>query len=148
MTESLVFVYGTLQRGQINHRRMGGARFCGNATMPGIVIHDLGPFPMAVERAGLVHGEVYAVDGVLLETLDRFEGVPRLYQREWRPLSDGRLVWVYLGRDRQVRHAPLLTEGRWPGMAPAPDGADPSRRRISGKPTRPAPNAGQGDVGG
>jgi hypothetical protein len=28
-------------------------------------------------------------------------------------LNDGRRAWVYLGRPRQVRHAPLVVGGSW-----------------------------------
>ena len=28
-------------------------------------------------------------------------------------LNDGRQAWVYLGRPRQVRHAPLVVGGSW-----------------------------------
>lgn len=122
MGDLLLFVYGTLQNGQPNHGLLDGASFCGMATMPGIEVHDLGPFPMAIVRAGSVHGEVYAVTLDQLAALDRLEGVPRLYQRLRRPLGDGRLAWVYLGRAHQVRHVPALPDGRWPGAPGAVDG--------------------------
>ena len=55
----LVFVYGTLKRGQANHLQLGGAPFAGVATMPGLELHHLGPFPMAIDGEGMVQGEVY-----------------------------------------------------------------------------------------
>ncbi|MEB3322820.1 MAG: gamma-glutamylcyclotransferase family protein [Synechococcaceae cyanobacterium] len=110
----LVFVYGTLKRGHGNHHWLAGARFAGEAVLPGAVLHDLGPFPMAVPGEGRIHGEVYAVDGGILAALDCLEGCPRLYQREQRALADGRPAWVYLGRARQVRHVPPIGSGRWP----------------------------------
>lgn len=113
MAEHLVFVYGTLMRGQVNHPWLAGARADGEARLPGALLHDLGPFPMAVAGAGVVHGEVYAVTAADLARLDRLEGHPRLYRRRRMALADGRRVWVYLGRPRQVRHSPLLDEGRW-----------------------------------
>ncbi|MCS5691605.1 gamma-glutamylcyclotransferase [Cyanobium sp. FGCU-6] len=110
-----VFVYGSLRRGQANHRQLLGARHEGEGTLEGADLHDLGPFPMAVPGSGRVQGEVFAVTRELLLALDRFEGVPRLYKRRRRRLADGRRVWVYLGRAHQVRHSPLLAEGRWQG---------------------------------
>lgn len=110
-----VFVYGSLRRGQSNHGQLLGARDEGEGTLEGADLHDLGPFPMAVPGRGRVQGEVFAVTRELLLALDRFEGVPRLYSRQRRRLTDGRRVWVYLGQVHQVRHSPLLPEGCWQG---------------------------------
>jgi len=44
----LVFVYGSLKRGQANHHLLSTARFEGEARAGGLVLHDLGPFPMAI----------------------------------------------------------------------------------------------------
>lgn len=118
----LLFVYGTLKRGLANHPHLAGASHAGEAQMAGIDLHDLGPFPMAIDGDGRIHGELYRLAEEQLARLDRFEGVPRLYQRELRPLVDGRSAWIYLGRPRQVRHAPRLQQGRWPAEPEAPAG--------------------------
>jgi len=123
----LLFVYGTLKRGLANHLQLGGAPCLGEAVMPGIDLHDLGPFPMAIAGSGCAHGEVYRVEPPQLADVDRFEGVPRLYERRRLPLQDGRLAWIYLGQARQVRHSPLLAAGRWPA---GPGAA----RRLAGRP--------------
>jgi gamma-glutamylcyclotransferase (GGCT)/AIG2-like uncharacterized protein YtfP len=100
-----VFIYGTLKRGFLNHRRMDRALYRGDATANGLRLYDLGPFPMAVPEAGFrVDGEVYALTGRHLQALDRFEGAPRLYQRVPWTLNDGRVAWIYVGRSRQIRH--------------------------------------------
>lgn len=114
----LLFVYGTLKRGLNNHHQLGDAPFLGEVEMPGVCLHDLGPFPMAIAADGVARGELYGVDAERLAHLDRFEGVPRLYQRESRRLSDGRQAWIYLGQPRQVRHSPRLQGGCWPATAP------------------------------
>jgi len=44
----LVFVYGSLKRGQSNHHLLSATSFQGEARAPGLVLHDLGPFPMAI----------------------------------------------------------------------------------------------------
>jgi gamma-glutamylcyclotransferase (GGCT)/AIG2-like uncharacterized protein YtfP len=111
--EVLVFVYGTLKRGHGNHHWLAGAPFLGDAELPDVVLHDLGPFPMAVPGEGTVIGEVYRIDAAALARLDRLEGFPRLYDRQLLSLSDGRQAWVYLGRPRQVRHAPQVDGGSW-----------------------------------
>jgi gamma-glutamylcyclotransferase (GGCT)/AIG2-like uncharacterized protein YtfP len=116
--EVLVFVYGTLKRGHGNHHWLAEAPFLWEAELPNVVLHDLGPFPMAVPGEGLVRGEVYAVDAAGLARLDRLEGYPRLYHRQPLPLADGRTAWVYLGRPHQVRHVSAIADGRWEGPAP------------------------------
>ncbi len=114
----LVFVYGTLKRGHGNHHWLLEAPFLGEAVLPDVVLHDLGPFPMAVPGEGLVRGEVYGVDAAGLARLDRLEGYPRLYDRRPLALADGRRAWVYLGRPHQVRHVSAIADGCWRGPAP------------------------------
>jgi gamma-glutamylcyclotransferase (GGCT)/AIG2-like uncharacterized protein YtfP len=125
----LVFVYGSLKRGQVNHHVLASSRFEGDGRAAGLVLHDLGPFPMAIAAPPAAHGdseagacpssiegEVFAVDGETLQQLDRLEGVPRLYQRHRQQLLDGRWAWIYLGKPQQVRHVPALASGRWPAL--------------------------------
>jgi gamma-glutamylcyclotransferase (GGCT)/AIG2-like uncharacterized protein YtfP len=111
----LVFVYGTLKHGQPNHQQLAGCPFCSEALLPGLALYNLGPFPMAIASAeATLQGELYAVSAEKLSALDRFEGAPRLYERQQRQLEDGRVVWVYVGQAHQVRHVPLIHSGRWP----------------------------------
>lgn len=108
-------VYGTLKHNHPNHGWLDGALGQGEVRFDSLVLHDLGPFPMAVPGAGCLIAELYRLTPASLERLDRFEGVPRLYRR-WRCLTtDGRWVWVYLGVARQVRRSPRLEDGRWRG---------------------------------
>ena len=114
----LVFVYGSLKRGQSHHQVLADGRWQGEARLAGLALYDLGPFPMAVpseEPHSWLLGEVYAVSAEQLEQLDRFEGVPRLYERQAHALADGRTVWVYVGRARQVRHGRRIPSGCWTG---------------------------------
>ncbi len=118
---STVFVYGSLKRGQPNYHWLTGAPWLGEASLDGVQLFDLGPFPMAVKEAlsprggHPLRGEHYQVDQPILERLDRLEGAPRLFQRHWCTLRDGQGAWVYLGRPSQVRHAPLIAHCRWMG---------------------------------
>jgi len=111
--DALVFVYGTLKRGERNHHWLQGARWVGEVELPGVVLHDLGPFPMAVVGEGRACGELFEVDAATLARLDQLEGYPRLYDRQQLPLADGQRAWVYLGRPHQVRHAPVVEGGQW-----------------------------------
>ncbi len=99
----LLFVYGTLQRGRVNHGQLAGQRFVGPArTVPGFRLHDLGGYPGLVSHPAAetgVSGEVWAVDAAALARLDAFEGVGEgLYRRGPMALQapfEGALVEAY-----------------------------------------------------
>jgi gamma-glutamylcyclotransferase (GGCT)/AIG2-like uncharacterized protein YtfP len=94
----LLFVYGTLKRGERNHRLLAGQRFVGPAvTAPGFRLFDLGPYPGMVRAAGgVVRGELFDVSEPCLVELDEFEGVPTLFDRAVVELSDGTAAAAYL----------------------------------------------------
>jgi gamma-glutamylaminecyclotransferase len=83
---TVLFLYGTLKRGQKNHRLLAAQRFVGDAaTEPRYRLYDLGQYPgMVADTAnGLaVAGELWEVDDGCLAELDEFEGVPELYVRQ------------------------------------------------------------------
>ena len=51
---------------------------------------------MLTEGAGSITGEVYTVRAKQLEALDRWEEVPKVYERVRRQLRDGRWISVYV----------------------------------------------------
>ena len=129
-SDPLLFVYGSLKRSMANHAQLQQAAWVGCARLEGLALYDLGPFPMAIacsEPGSEIEGELYQVNAALLEQLDRFEGAPRLYQRELRRLNSGQAVWVYVGRARQMRHVKRLCSGRWQGPAAAFSSGRPAR---------------------
>ena len=153
----LLFVYGSLKRGMANHPQLQQAVWVGCARLEGLALYDLGPFPMAIacsEPGSAIEGELYQVNAALLEQLDRFEGAPRLYQRELHRLSSGEAVWVYVGRAQQVRHVKRLSSGCWQGPATAfrrggePPANDPPRPAPAPELKRPARTDASGPVGG
>jgi gamma-glutamylaminecyclotransferase len=80
MSETLVFVYGTLKRGMSNHRWLRGQRFVDESrTLPSYRMYDLGGYPGLVktqQNKGLaIEGEVWAVDEPGLRRLHLLEGV-------------------------------------------------------------------------
>ncbi len=108
----LVFVYGTLKRGQANHHWLVGAEALGRTRLQGLAMHNVGPYPMAVPVAApatespttpppLLHSELYRVDAAGLSRLDLLEDVPNEYQRLGRPLVNGQEVWVRTRAGRQ-----------------------------------------------
>uniref|UniRef100_T1JG34 Gamma-glutamylcyclotransferase family protein n=1 Tax=Strigamia maritima TaxID=126957 RepID=T1JG34_STRMM len=89
----LVFVYGTLKKGEPNHDLIstpcnGFAQYLGTAetvkTYP-LVIASKYNIPYLMKRVGLgynVRGEVYRVDDFMLSAIDDLEGHPKYYERE------------------------------------------------------------------
>ncbi len=95
-----LFVYGTLRRGESNHRWMSGLRCLGVArTRAAYTRLELGAYPGLLEGGqDEVPGELYAVDAAALDRLDRFEGHPTLFERRPIGLSDGSSAEAYLYR--------------------------------------------------
>ncbi len=82
--QRLVFVYGTLRRGQRNDitRLRPTPRFVGAATTAGLMVH-LGAYPGVMLRlqAGVqapIQGEVYAIEPALERRLDEIEMIDPL----------------------------------------------------------------------
>ena len=85
-SESLVFVYGTLMRGDCRHHVIASERFRGSAkTKPFYRLFHLGSYPGLVkmgDTGAAVEGELYSVSERCLKTLDEIEGVDdELYKR-------------------------------------------------------------------
>jgi gamma-glutamylcyclotransferase (GGCT)/AIG2-like uncharacterized protein YtfP len=113
----VIFVYGTLRRGQSNHAELGHARFLREvATAPRYELVDLGEYPALLEGGSTaVQGELYEIDEELLAHLDEFEGVPALYQRKSIALQDVQSARAegYVMRRRSAGRAPRLRHGDW-----------------------------------
>lgn len=122
-TKTILFVYGTLKRGERNHHLIADQEFIGEVvTTARYRVFDLGPYP------GLVHdetndlavvGELFAVSERCLVELDRFEGVPELFVRALIEVEGHEEVWAYFWN----RPAPEGAKSgeRWPrpGERPA-----------------------------
>lgn len=123
--ETLVFVYGTLMRGQRNHSLLFGSRYvCEGLTGPGFELVDLGDFPALIpapegEQTSAIAGEVYAVDHSILEILDEIEDHPRFYRRTPIELEDGSLCDAYLLTAHQAAFYPRIATGDWRTKAKA-----------------------------
>lgn len=99
----LVFVYGTLKKGQrANHRLGENARLVG--TGRSLTVYEMfgGSFPMILYATDgrPVLGEVYEIEKNTLDDLDRYEGYPSFYNRRQiyiQLLDHDRLVqaWIY-----------------------------------------------------
>ena len=118
----LLFVYGTLMRGERNHPYLEDAEFLGEvATSPGFRLLDLDSYPgmvKAPERDGrpapdTVQGELYRVTAQQLEATDELEGHPHHFWRTNIELVDRRRVAAYLLTASHARGAPRIVSGDW-----------------------------------
>ena len=83
--KTAIFVYGTLQRGQRNHKRVLGQQFRVAAqTLPRYRLYDCGRYPALVDDPAngiAVCGEVWEVNDDVLNEMDEYESAPNLYSR-------------------------------------------------------------------
>ena len=97
----LVFVYGTLRKGQCNHFFLDRSKFLGNAkTKKRYALYgNWLPFLSRTRAIVRVTGEVYSIDKPTFRRLDQLEGHPDAYKREQDEvvLEDGTelTVWIY-----------------------------------------------------
>lgn len=117
-----VFVYGTLRRGDDNdiNRQHPPPRFVGGAEIAGTMYH-LGGYPgVVLGGAGVVQGEVYAIEPALERRLDEIE---ELYPQQTDEYFK-RIVAVVVGGDtldcivyeinpRYTAGKPAIASGDW-----------------------------------
>jgi len=86
MSKAILFVYGSLKRGECNHALIADQRYLGPAmTAAKYRVVDLGQYPGLVkdERNGVsIRGELFKVSECSIAELDDFEGSPEHYKRE------------------------------------------------------------------
>jgi gamma-glutamylcyclotransferase (GGCT)/AIG2-like uncharacterized protein YtfP len=94
----LLFVYGSLKRGQSNHHELGSALFVGEVrTVPQFALRMLDGYPLLIAGAQSIRGELFLLPTARLPTLDAFEG--EQYERREIELADRRCVLTYVARD-------------------------------------------------
>ncbi len=110
----LLFVYGTLRRGEPSHSLLAGARFVGTAqTEPRYELVDLGEYPALVEGGDTaVVGELYDVNHEMLVQLDIYEDVPTLYERKSLRFAQQQAAG-YLMRREHAEGLPRIASGDW-----------------------------------
>ena len=112
---TVVFVYGTLLRGEPNHPLLAGSEFLGPAvTVPEFTLVDLGAFPGLIAGGDTaVQGELFSVDKPTLAALDQLEGHPRFYRRSPITLSDGQKVLGYVLPVQYLTRGDRIPGGDW-----------------------------------
>lgn len=101
---NLLFVYGTLKRGDVRAPLLAGQAFVGETTTtPRYRLFNTGDYPAMIEASPLgtpglaIKGELWRVDAACLQQLDEEEGVGEgLYERRLIELADGQQAWSYL----------------------------------------------------
>jgi gamma-glutamylcyclotransferase (GGCT)/AIG2-like uncharacterized protein YtfP len=117
MTKHNVLVYGTLKRGQGNHRCIADQEFIGeaNTLLPDFQMYHLGGFPGVVKGTGKIYGEMFRVSEESLHgPLDGLEGHPDFYKRQIvEVVCNGKVydAWMYIYRGDVSKCQPL--EGVW-----------------------------------
>ncbi len=102
----LVFVYGSLKRGERNHAVLQASEYRGEArTECRFRLYAFPAYPALVRDDNnplAILGELYSVDDRTLRSLDRLEENGRLYQRELLPVEpleppgETLAAWTYL----------------------------------------------------
>lgn len=107
-----VGVYGTLKRGERNHRLLAGRSFFMQEDTIKAALFDLGPYPACKPGEDTVSVEIFTVGDNTLSDLDRLEGHPVYYKRELVKTAGGHDVWVYFMLD-VPSSAMYIPEGIW-----------------------------------
>jgi gamma-glutamylcyclotransferase (GGCT)/AIG2-like uncharacterized protein YtfP len=111
----LLFAYGTLRQGEIQHGLLAGAKFLRMvSTPPAFHLVEVAPYA-ALVRGGAtrVAGELYELDLATWRNIDRERQVPQLFTRETIELDDGTSADTYLLTSEQVRGRRRLAHGDW-----------------------------------
>ncbi|WP_087026652.1 gamma-glutamylcyclotransferase family protein [Thaumasiovibrio subtropicus] len=112
----LVFVYGTLRQGEVNHFWLDGAAFIGKGTLScGWALLDLGPYPAVMADASITQplvGEVYRINDAILAKLDELEEYPTLYGREIVETQYGP-AWLYYYQHIDEDQKRVIRSGDW-----------------------------------
>jgi gamma-glutamylaminecyclotransferase len=109
----LVFVYGTLMKGELHHVSIAHARFLRAAeTTPEYDLVQIDYYPALVAGGSTrVLGELYEVDELTLRLLDELEEVPNYYERKPIQLADGTTALTYLMPRERAGDSPRIPSG-------------------------------------
>lgn len=111
-------VYGTLKKGFRANDMLSNATFKGSyrVSIP-FIMYNVGCYPALIKIGEKLHSiyiEIYEVDDVTLQRLDRYEGYPNLYQKSVIKVNDEDVIIYtmdsmsgFLDRDK------IIKSGNW-----------------------------------
>ncbi|NPE27940.1 gamma-glutamylcyclotransferase [Methanococcoides sp. SA1] len=112
---NLLFVYGTLKRGYVNHHLLERSTFVlETCTEKKFQILDMGDFPAVVKDVPVstIDGELFNVDDGTLSDIDAFEG--KWFERGEVVLQDSSIAWMYyLSEDVSHEGCSSIASGTW-----------------------------------
>ena len=112
----LLFVYGTLKRGERNHPLLMDENYLGDTgTSPNYLLVDLGTYPGMVEKQNegfSVQGELFEIPYRLIIGLDNIEDAPFLFNLELITLADGSKAFAYLYK-QSIAGTKKISGGVW-----------------------------------
>ncbi len=135
--EVLVFVYGSLKKYGGLSGYLTTSELVGEARIPSddnFIMRDLGAYPalqkVADGAGNAIKGELYIIDHDTLESLDKAEGHPHLYNRDLIYVNVGDeqfKAWVYfidgeksLFEMGTMAQSPVVTSGEWDAVRGCP----------------------------
>ena len=90
-----VFVYGTLMKGEPNHRFLEDSKFLGVTALEGYEMYNVRWYPAIVPGESTIPGELYEVPEMDIKYLDGLEGEGSLYIRKCKETTDKSLAYIY-----------------------------------------------------
>jgi len=115
----IIFVYGTLMKGESNHFYIENQQYLGKAAIHGYNLYNLGHYPgirPSKHNTRTVYGELYSIDDNALKEVNRLEGEGSLYllQHTEAQTENGETmtagIYVY---NHETNEEKLIEGGDW-----------------------------------
>ena len=119
---NILFVYGTLRKGESGSGLLKNSEFIGFDRVKGFIMLDFGDYPMIFESGNDYHikVEIYRVDEYTLEQIDLFEeyygdgSAGNLYTRKTVESLSGKWGFIYIGENIDLyRNISIIVSGDW-----------------------------------
>jgi len=107
----MLAVYGTLRKGNSNHRLIDG-ELKWEGRINGFVMHNLGGFPTCVEGNSSIYVEVYDVTGESARQIEYLEGYPDFFDRLTVDTPAGKAQMYSCPLDK-CGNADIINTGDW-----------------------------------
>ena len=113
----IMFVYGTLMKGQRNNHLLKDSVYLGDGVLQDYMLYEVATFPGAVKRVGYkVYGELYEVDDDVKQIIDILEDVDNLYRCVLEDIVTENGVIkanLYEFIDKGIKYPVFNGDGKW-----------------------------------